>query len=104
MRGKGSGFLEGPVQKESNDPLNLCVSSKDNYKYKLACHEVEKLLIKVYGEYQMFYKGKHCKKFALFPLKIQKVETMTGPKSIFEQQQSTIIKKDGCNYEMVEQD
>ena len=51
LRGKGSGFLEGPVQKESNDPLNLCVSSKDNYKYNLACHEIEKLLTKVYGEY-----------------------------------------------------
>jgi len=29
---------------------------------------------------------------------------MTGPKSIFEQQQSMMVKKDGSNYEMAEQD
>lgn len=28
LRGKGSGFKEGPEQVESEDALNLCVSSK----------------------------------------------------------------------------
>ena len=28
LRGKGSGFKEGPRQEESSEPLNLCVSSK----------------------------------------------------------------------------
>lgn len=48
LRGRGSGFLEGPEQRESNDPLNLCVSSKDKEKFIFACQEVEKLLDKVY--------------------------------------------------------
>ena len=52
LRGRGSGFLEGPEQKESNDPLNLCVSSKDKDKYEYACHQVEKLLDKVYFEFR----------------------------------------------------
>ena len=37
LRGKGSGFLEGYDKKESQDPLNLCISSKDKNKYKYAC-------------------------------------------------------------------
>lgn len=30
LRGKGSGYKEGPEKKESNEPLHLCVSSKSN--------------------------------------------------------------------------
>ena len=37
LRGKGSGFKEGPEQIESDDPLNLCVSSKYKDKFDLAC-------------------------------------------------------------------
>lgn len=31
LRGKGSGYKEGPEKRESNEPLHLCVSSKHNY-------------------------------------------------------------------------
>lgn len=40
LRGKGSNFKEGPERMESQDPLNLCVSSKDPLKYNYACDEV----------------------------------------------------------------
>jgi len=85
LRGKGSGFLEGPEQRESEDPLNLCVSSKDKEKYDHACDEVEKLLVKVYQDYRGFDKSKlgkpadHGANFA-----VKKEETITGPKSMFE--------------------
>ena len=56
LRGRGSGFLEGPEQKESNEPLNLCVSSKDKDKYQYACFQVDKLLQKVYFDFRQFDK------------------------------------------------
>ena len=45
LRGKGSGFKEGPKQEESEDPLNLCISSKYKDKYDYACSEMEYLLL-----------------------------------------------------------
>jgi hypothetical protein len=38
LRGKGSGFKEGPRQEESKEPLHLCVSSRFYDKYLLACN------------------------------------------------------------------
>ena len=58
LRGKGSGFLEGPEQRESMDPLNLCVSSKDKKKYTVASNEVESLLDKIYQDFKFFDKSK----------------------------------------------
>ena len=58
LRGKGSGFKEGPKQEESDDPLNLCISSKYKEKYEYACAEVEKLLHQVYNEFYHFYQYK----------------------------------------------
>ena len=58
LRGKGSGFKEGPTQKESDDPLNICISSKYKEKYDYACAELEKLLVKVYDEFKAFYRNK----------------------------------------------
>ena len=52
LRGKGSGFKEGPQQIESDDPLNLCISSKYKEKYDYACSEMETLLKKVYDEFK----------------------------------------------------
>ena len=37
LRGKGSGFKEGPKQEESKEPLHLCISSRFYDKYKMAC-------------------------------------------------------------------
>lgn len=54
LRGKGSGFKEGPHKAESDEPLHMCISSKYFDKYQLACNQVEKLIHKVYGEYNEF--------------------------------------------------
>ena len=61
LRGKGSGFKEGPNQQEAEDPLNLCISSKYKDKYEYACSEMERLLLKVYLEYNHFYEYKQRK-------------------------------------------
>lgn len=65
LRGKGSGFKEGPNQEESFELLHMCVSSKYLNKYQLACEEIEKLIGQVYREYQQFLWGKGANAAAL---------------------------------------
>jgi hypothetical protein len=57
LRGRGSGFIEGPNQQESDEPLHLCISSRFYDKYKIACDMAQELLVSIYEEYK-----KHCEK------------------------------------------
>jgi hypothetical protein len=57
LRGCGSGFKEGPKQKESNDTLHLCLSSSDLEVYRYGCELVENLLKKIYRDYKKFTEG-----------------------------------------------
>ena len=85
LRGKGSGFKEGQNQLESDDPLNLCISSKYKEKYEYACSEMEILLKQVYEQFKTFYKYKQRKPLNWGQdLKIKKEETVTRPKLIDE--------------------
>merc|ERR1719223_1978384 len=54
LRGMGSGYFEGTGQKESAEPLQLCISCTNGEHYKLAVRQVEDLLKKVYEEYRAF--------------------------------------------------
>merc|ERR1711920_477015 len=54
VRGKGSGFVEGPEQQESSDPLMLCVSAQDQVSYSKAKALVWELMEDVYGQYRAF--------------------------------------------------
>ena len=54
LRGRGSGYKEGPEQQESNESLHLCVSAKDELIYNGACLRVEQLLASIYKEYAEF--------------------------------------------------
>lgn len=54
LRGKGSGFKEGPRQEESKEPIHLCISSKFQDKYQLACNMAQDLLTNVYEEYRRY--------------------------------------------------
>lgn len=85
LRGKGSGFKEGPNQVESEDPLNICISSKYKDKYDYACGEMDKLLVRVYDEFKTFYRNK-ARKPANYhqELKLKKVATITRPKTYAE--------------------
>lgn len=56
LRGKGSGFKEGPANQESEEPLHLCVSSKFFDKFQIACIETEKLISLVYLDYSCYLK------------------------------------------------
>ena len=51
LRGRGSGYKEGPENLESIEPLHLCVSSRYFDIYSTACRFVENLLLGIYEEY-----------------------------------------------------
>jgi hypothetical protein len=54
LRGRGSKFLEGPEQRESEDPLMLCVSVPDLKAYDDAIKLISELLEDIYSEYRSF--------------------------------------------------
>jgi len=59
LRGCGSGYLEADHgNKESSEPLQLCVSCTDVDGYQAALRQVELLLRRVYDEYSQFCREK----------------------------------------------
>ena len=54
LRGRGSGYKEGPQNKESDEPLHLCISAKSQEEMKKACALVDSLLNKIYDEYKTY--------------------------------------------------
>ena len=66
LRGKGSGYKEGPsmqgkfktswyiINLESDDPLQLCVSSLNYFHYCKCCETIEIFLNQIYYEYFLF--------------------------------------------------
>ena len=63
LRGKGSGFKEGPKNKESEEPLHLCISSKNIEEMNRACLLINNLLEKIYEDYKIY-----CYKNGLNPV------------------------------------
>jgi len=61
LRGKGSGYLEGPTKEESPEPLHLCVSSTSLDGYNAAVNAVTEILESVYEDYRKFYAGRRVK-------------------------------------------
>lgn len=58
LRGKGSGYLEGPLKQESPEPLHLCVSCTTQKGYTEAVRAVSEILESVYTDYRKFRKAK----------------------------------------------
>merc|ERR1719162_2005657 len=54
LRGQGSGYFEGSGQKESSEPLQLCISCTNVEGYKVAVRLTEDLLLKVHDEFRGF--------------------------------------------------
>jgi len=76
LRGRGSGYKEGPYNRESDDPLHLCISSKFLDQYKRACSLVQELITNVYEEYK-----RYCDRTGKVPstnLNIQKEEGISS--------------------------
>lgn len=58
LRGKGSGYLEGPLRQESPEPLHLCVSCTTQKGYNDAVKSVTEILEGVYIEYSRFRRSR----------------------------------------------
>lgn len=54
LRGRGSGFKEGPARKESDDPLMLCVSAADEKGFAEAQRLLRELLEDIYKQFREF--------------------------------------------------
>merc|ERR1712093_340721 len=55
IRGRGSGFLEGPDNREASDePLMICISATSQEGFKTAVQDVESLLEHIHQEYSDF--------------------------------------------------
>ena len=54
LRGRGSGYKEGPDNKESEEPLHLCISAKNPEDMKKACLLVDDLLDKIHEDYKKY--------------------------------------------------
>jgi len=74
LRGRGSGFLEGPEQIESSDELMLCVSAPDWAGYEEAVRLVKELLEDVYEQYRSHCRRSQCEVPAL------EIRTHEGPR------------------------
>jgi len=79
LRGKGSGYKEGPFNKESDEPLHLCVSSKFMEKYNTACNLVQELINNVFEEYKKYCEK--CGKIGVQFLAIRREEGMSTRKN-----------------------
>jgi len=54
IRGRGSGFLEGPDQIEADEPLMVCISAPSSEGFEIAVQAVENLLESVHDQYRKF--------------------------------------------------
>ena len=54
LRGKGSGYKEGPKNEESKDPMELCISSLNIFSYYKCSQDIENLLRGVYHQYYLY--------------------------------------------------
>jgi hypothetical protein len=61
LRGRGSGYLEGPSREESPEPLHLCVSCTSLDGYNAAVNAVTEILEGVYQEYRNFHANRRVK-------------------------------------------
>ena len=54
LRGRGSGYKEGPKNEESKDPMELCISSLNILSFTRCSYAIESLLLKIYYDYYMY--------------------------------------------------
>ena len=59
LRGKGSGYKEGPKNEESKDPMELCISSLNMISFTKCSNAIENLLLQIYYRYYSY----QCKNF-----------------------------------------
>lgn len=74
LRGRGSGFREGPNQQESDENLQLCISSLSYGCYVDCCVNIHRFLRELYVEYEYYVRSNRLDT-ELIPTSIKKIET-----------------------------
>ena len=59
LRGKGSGYKEGPNNEESKEPMELCISSLNVFTFSKCSNAIESILLRIYYQYYLY----QCKKY-----------------------------------------
>ena len=54
LRGRGSGYKEGPNKEESKEPMELCISSLNLISFTNCSIEIENLLKQIYYKYYVY--------------------------------------------------
>jgi hypothetical protein len=79
LRGVGSGYFEGSSQKESSEPLQLCISCTKLEGYKMAVRLADELLKRVYEEYRQFCR-EHMLPIPDLQINLSENPIMTSPR------------------------
>jgi len=59
LRGKGSGYKEGPNNEESKEPMELCISSLNVFTFSRCSNAIESILLRIYYQYYLY----QCKSY-----------------------------------------
>jgi hypothetical protein len=59
LRGKGSGYKEGPNNEESKEPMELCISSLNIFTFSRCSNAIESILLRIYYQYYLY----QCKNY-----------------------------------------
>lgn len=54
LRGKGSGYKEGPNNEESKEPMELCISSLNVFSFLRCSNAIESILLRIYYQYYLY--------------------------------------------------
>ena len=54
LRGKGSGYKEGPNNEESKEPMELCIFSLNVFSFSRCSNAIENILLRIYYQYYLY--------------------------------------------------
>ena len=97
LRGRGSGYKEGPKNEESKDPMELCISSLNMLSYIRCSQAIENLLLQVYYQYYVY----QCNTLATDKKDEVNIDNMNGKKELKDKNGCPILMKKILKYQYV---
>ena len=85
LRGRGSGYKEGPKNEESKEPMELCISSLNLISFTNCSMEIENLLQQIYYKYYAY----QCKNY----MENKKDKNINNNDNKFENNTPILMKK-----------
>lgn len=109
LRGKGSGYKEGPNNEESQDPMELCISSLNFISFTRCTFAIEAILSKVYYQYFLYQcNGKEnnyptMKKILKYQYTVNRYNTLAKEEKRrrIEEENKILMKKNSDNGEKI---